>query len=98
MYNGLTTSYYLDFEYNLNDMYEVMAYASEARTMPLGRVSDGLGTQINLQLYWPTDSDPDPTFGNYGRPKWHSGEFNFNNMSQNMYWQNLLGHNGFGLF
>jgi hypothetical protein len=98
MYSSLTTTRFLDFEYNLDDMYEVMAYASEARTIPLGRVNDGLGTQVNLQLYWPTDSDPDPTWGTYGRPKWHSGEFNFNNMSQNLYWQNLLGPNGFGIF
>lgn len=89
---------WFDFEYNLNDMYEVMSYASEARTMPIGIVPDGLGKQVDIRLFWPSDSEPSLDNGNYGRHKWHSAEFRSNNTSQNGYWSNLLGKNGFGIF
>lgn len=98
-YNDLTTSYYLDFEYNLNDMYEVMTYASEARTIPLGVLGESgvLERYLNLASVWPTDTAPGGN-GNYSRPKWHSAEFNFNNMSQSSYWANLVGQAGFRIF
>jgi hypothetical protein len=92
--------YYLDFEYNLNDMYEVMAYASEARTYPLGRLGETgvLENKLDLSLIWLGDSDPDPNWGIYGRRKWHSAEFNFNYMTQSVYWRNLVGQAGFFIF
>ena len=92
--------YYLDFEYNLNNMYEVMAYASEARTLPLGRFGDTgvLERRLDLSLVWLGDSDADPNLGIYGRLKWHSAEFNFNYLTQNIYWANLIGRNGFTIF
>jgi pimeloyl-ACP methyl ester carboxylesterase len=91
---------YYDFEYNLNDMYEVMAYASEARTYPLGRSGETgvLERRLDLSLIWLGDSDPDPNWGIYGRRKWHSGEFNFNYMTQSVYWRNLVGQAGFFIF
>jgi hypothetical protein len=95
-----STSYYLDFEFNLNDMYEVMAYASEARTIPLGVLGETgvLENKLNLLDIWLGDSDPNNGHGIYGHPKWHSAEFNFNYMTQSVYWSHLLGRDGFFIF
>jgi hypothetical protein len=91
--------FFFDFEYNLNDMYQVMAYASESRTIPLGVLGETgvLESKLNLTDIWPSDSDP-LDGKNYGRHKWHSAEFRSNNMGQSSYWANLIGRNGFFIF
>ncbi len=100
MYFSLTGIRYLDAERNLSNMYEVMAYASEARTMPLGVVGEStvMEGQFNLWSAWPVDTDPNNGNGNYARRKWHSAEFRSNNMIQNLYWANIVGRNGFSIF
>jgi pimeloyl-ACP methyl ester carboxylesterase len=95
--DGWFSGRYLNFEFVLNDMYEAMSLAAEARTYPLGRIPDGLGQQIDLRSLWPTDGEPDPDLGVYGRHKWHSGEFRSNNIRQGNYWNFLLTDQGFNL-
>ena len=89
---------YLDFEFRLNDAYEAMAFASEARSYPLGKISDGVSLEraLNLSLVWPADTEP--LSGNFSRHKWHSGEFRSNYNKQQIYWANLVGQAGFRLF
>jgi hypothetical protein len=90
----------LDFEYKLQDMYEVMSYASEARSYPIGVVADSslLDDQVNLWTVWPVDTEPDSSNGTYGRHKWHSAQFRSNYARQEGYWRNLVGRNGFNIF
>jgi pimeloyl-ACP methyl ester carboxylesterase len=90
----------LDFEYKLQDMYEVMSYASEARSYPIGVVADStlLERRLNLWNVWPADDEPDIANGAYGRHKWHSAQFRSNYVRQERYWRNLIGRNGLAIF
>ncbi len=89
---------FLDFEFRINDTYEAMAFASEARSYPLGMLSDenALDEKLNLWTIWPTD--PEPLNGIFSRHKWHSGQFRSNFIQQNTYWRTLIGLNGFRIF
>jgi pimeloyl-ACP methyl ester carboxylesterase len=89
----------LDWEYTLKDMYEVMSFASEARTVALGTVNDANAMEelVNLASVWPPDTETDSEYGVYARHKWHSGQFRANNMKQRFYWQTLLSAQGFDI-
>lgn len=89
----------LDWEYRLNDMYEVLAFASESRTAPVGATLDTsvMERRLSLQTVWPTDIEPDANNGNHGRHKWHSGQFRMNNAMQKDYWRALLDIRGFNI-
>jgi len=79
---------------SIDDRYEIMAFDSEPRSLPLGIVSgniSGLSKQ-SLPDIWPAD----PLDGNdYHTHPWHSAEFRFDNMNQSIYWRKLL--QAFGL-
>jgi hypothetical protein len=88
------------------DRYRIMAYAAEPRSLALGAISNEVigFSLINLgsappdrsasSNIWPTDT----LSGNqYSAHPWHSAQFRFDNMGQNMYWQALLGPTGFNL-
>ena len=100
LYSGLLSSRFLDFEYDANAMYEVMAYASETRTLPLGALGETgvMERKFNLWDAWLGDPDPNNGNGIYARHKWHSAQFRSNYTTQNIYWANLLGKNGFVIF
>ncbi len=87
----------LDWEYNLKDMYQVMSFASEARTFSLGAsaAQNALEQQVDLTTVWPADVDPIGIFSLYGRHKWHSAQFRSNFIQQGNYWSTLLGLRGF---
>jgi hypothetical protein len=72
---------------NVQDRYEIMAYASEPRSKALGGVTtvNGFSAQ-NLPGIWPADS----TGHNYADHRWHSAQFRFTNMDQHDYWHTLL--------
>ena len=87
----------LDWEYFQSDMYEVMAFASESRTVSLGTSFDPniLEQRVDLRTVWGTDTDVSSIFGQFGRHKWHSAQFRSTNMRQRTYWSVLLGLRGF---
>lgn len=96
----LISSRTLDFEFRLNDTYEVLSLAVEGRTYPLGRIPDPntLDDELDLRSVWGTDPDQDPNLGQFGRHKWHSGQFRSNYIRQQSYWRTLLGSQGFNIF
>jgi hypothetical protein len=79
--------------------YEIMAFAAEARSRPLGVMANvgGLPDPLDLRTIWPPDPNPDPANGAYGAHKWHSPQFRSTNMRQQGYWRALLDNRGFGL-
>lgn len=85
----------------LEDRYEIMAFAAEARTSALGRTP--LNAQImpgvNLQDtdIWPADATPSQRNGTHGAHKWHSAQFRSTNMRQKGYWKTVLGPEAFNL-
>ncbi len=86
---------------DLQDRYEIMAFAAEARSKALGAVIVGNEVfQANVNLgglgaagepIWPADLTARP----YSTHKWHSAQFRSTNMRQKGYWKELLGPRGF---
>jgi hypothetical protein len=77
---------------NVQDRYEIMAYAAEPRSLPLGGVNSGLKTSSRLPQpggVWPYDTLPQD-FGPYSAHPWHSAQFRFANGEQAKYWNSLL--------
>jgi len=75
--------------FDLSDPYEILAYAAEPRSLPLGAIARsiaGFSGGQNLQVVFP----PDTWSNGYRDHPWHSGEFNFDNMMQQGYWRALL--------
>jgi hypothetical protein len=75
---------------NVNDEYEIMAFAAQAQCAPLGD-SSGVGnvtTNLSLQSLWPTDNIS--SGHDYSDHAWHSAEFRFDNMGQDPYWNELM--------
>ena len=87
----------LDWEYDLVDMYEVLAFGSEARSRALGAAWEEslLEQELDLGGVWPDDVETSVNNPPYSRPKWHSAQFRMNNMVQAGYWRTLLGRRGF---
>ena len=90
----------LDWKYELNDMYEALAFCSESRVRALGAAwdVDALDAVVDLHSVWPPDTEIDNDLKKYGRHKWHSGQFRMNNMLQFPYWRELLQPRGFQIF
>ncbi len=81
---------------NVQDRYQIMAYAAEPRSKALGGVSDAVGfAPSSLQGLWPPDNLS--STHDYSTHPWHSAEFRFTNADQQNYWHALLGQNGFDL-
>jgi hypothetical protein len=80
---------------NVQDRYEITAFAAEARSKALGGITSVAGfNPQNLAALWP----PAPYENqNYSTHQWHSAEFRFSNAEQNNYWKTLLGRDGFNL-
>ena len=93
------TALHLGDASNVQDRYEIMAYAAQPRSIALGAVPDISGaafaTTQNLQspTIWPPDTfAPDNQPQNqYAEHQWHSAEFRFTNADQQKYWHALLG-------
>jgi hypothetical protein len=95
--SGLVFDLHLGNAAGVIDRYEIMAYAAEPRSYPLGAVATSVAGFTSLGLPGgPWTSDPFST-GDYSEHPWHSGEFRFDNMIQNKYWHAVLGPNGFDL-
>jgi hypothetical protein len=80
--------------------YEIMAFAAEARSRPLGVLAvaplESVSlARVNPARIWPPDTE-DPQEP-YSRHKWHSAQFRSTNMRQQGYWSTLLGQDGFGI-
>ena len=103
---GLANGLHLGNSANVQDRYQIMAYAAQPRSLALGAVLDvspsafgptqslpPFGTQAGV---WPTDTFNEPN-GLYSSHVWHSAEFLFTNADQQNYWHALLGPNGFDL-
>ncbi len=72
---------------NVGDRYEIMSYASEPRSRALGRTPGnlaGFNETVNMRTLWPADAN------NHKGREWHSGQFNFNNMKQKAFWNQIL--------
>ena len=81
-----------DIVTNLNNHYEVMAYAAESRSTALGATL-GINdfANINLTTKWPSD----PFAHGYADHFWHSAEFRGVYWLQQEYWSTLLGTEAF---
>jgi hypothetical protein len=83
------------------DRYEIFSGCDEARCHALGAQADVgggfTGAQIDLRTIWPPDNSTDDPTKKYSDHKWHSAEFNFDNMQQGIFWETLLGIQGFNL-
>jgi hypothetical protein len=103
-WNHFEYDYYLDAPHtldivtNLNDRYNVLAYAANPYSTALGATpivkftaSFNLANQANQM--WP----PDPTGNNYTEHFWHSAEFRGDYWQQQGYWSELLGVDAFNL-
>ncbi|MEI7533958.1 MAG: alpha/beta hydrolase [Verrucomicrobiae bacterium] len=95
---GTSSTHYLDFPTNV---YEIFAYCDEARCFALGAQVDVggkfSGAQLDLKTIWPDDTSTSDTNQKYKAHKWHSAEFNFDNIQQKDFWNAVLGQSGFGL-
>jgi hypothetical protein len=82
---------------HVQDRYEIMSFAAEARSKALGGTADvnALTDNINLQSLWPPDTDGRQR--PYSSHKWHSAEFRSTNMRQRKYWQTILGSRAFNI-
>ncbi len=75
---------------NVQDRYEIMARAAQARSKALGAVPAVAGfVPQNLPSLWPVDTFPQ-TNGPYSAHPWHSAQFRFTNADQKSYWHALL--------
>jgi hypothetical protein len=90
----------------VGDRYEIMAFASESRTMAVGAAGALPGLRVlDLTGVWPSDNQSvklhtdtgHPDGLNYSAHKWHSAQFRSTNMRQNGYWKALLDDRGFNL-
>lgn len=87
---GVGEALYLGNATNVQDRYQIMAYASEPRSKALGGVSDAAGfTPSSLQALWPQDNFSQPN-GLYSSHPWHSAQFRFTNADQEYYWQQIM--------
>ena len=76
---------------DVRDRYEIMAHISEPRSRALGRTPGGIlgfDSNTNLQTLWPVSG------GDFRLRPWHSAQFRFTNMDQNLVWFNLVGKFG----
>jgi pimeloyl-ACP methyl ester carboxylesterase len=90
--SGTPTILNLGNSSNVQDRYEIMAYASEPRSKALGGIPDvdaGIFTPQNLQSLWPPDQFAQAN-GPYSAHPWHSAQFRFTNADQHRYWQTLM--------
>ena len=81
------------------DRYEIMAYASEPRSVALGGISSsvaGFATSVNMATtsIWPSDTFDQTHGGAYSAHIWHSAEFLFTNADMEKYWNFLLSEYG----
>jgi hypothetical protein len=96
---GLANGLHLGNSANVQDRYQIMAYAAQPRSLALGAVLDvssnafgptqslpPSGTQAGV---WPTDTFNEPN-GLYSSHVWHSAEFLFANSDQQNYWNTLM--------
>ena len=78
---------------NVQDRYEIMAYAAQPRSKALGAVLDvssaAFATSQNLPNIWPQDNFPE-THGPYSAHPWHSAQFRFTYAEQQNYWNALM--------
>ena len=82
------TTLHLGTPANVQDRYEIMAYASEPRCRALGATPNAAGFgSASLQDLWPNDLF---NGNNYSTHPWHSAQFRFTNSDQKDYWHNVL--------
>ncbi|MFT3830618.1 MAG: alpha/beta hydrolase [Opitutaceae bacterium] len=90
----------------VGDRYEIMAFASESRTMAVGAAGPLPSfAALDLTGVWPADNQSvklhkdtnHPDGLNYSAHKWHSAQFRSTNMRQRGYWRVLLSDLGFDL-
>jgi len=99
-YQGDETSH-LNFPTNT---YAIFAYCDEARCYALGAQANVGGAfqrgvtyqQVSLPSVWPVDTHPHSA-GSYSAHVWHSAEFRSDNPSRTVFWNTVLGINGFDL-
>jgi hypothetical protein len=79
--------------------YEIFSYAAPSWSYALGAQADvgGFSKETDLRGIWPSDNSTDDETKKYSVHKWHSAEFNFDNMQQANFWKTLLGSQGFNL-
>lgn len=91
---------------NVQDRYEIMAFAAESRTKAVGAAGALPGLRaVDLTGIWPADNQSvklhkdinHPDGLNYSAHKWHSAQFRSTNMRQSSYWRVLLSDRGFDL-
>jgi len=85
---------------NVNNQYEIMAFAAQAQCAPLGDssgVGNLTGDGTSLQSLWPADniSGTLNTTSPYNEHAWHDAEFLFDASSQSQYWKKVM--QAFGL-
>ncbi len=86
----------LDIVGSTNDRYDVLAYAANPYSRPLGIVPIGTFTRgVNLQDFWPPDVVHPST--PYNEHFYHSAEFRGDYWQEVGYWGELLGSDGFNL-
>jgi hypothetical protein len=91
------TNLHLGTVTNVQDRYEIMAYASQPYSKALGEVPDAAGFALqNMQSssVWPTDTQAQPN-GPYSAHVWHSAQFLFANDDMQNYWSTLMANFGF---
>jgi hypothetical protein len=95
---GAITSLHLGTAGQVQDRYEIMAYASQPWSNALGAVPNvaGFAPQKLPSLWLPDPFETDPS-KLYSDHPWHSAQFRFTNADQANYWHALLGQNGFDL-
>jgi alpha-tubulin suppressor-like RCC1 family protein len=87
----LTSDAYINFDIvtNLNNRYEVMAFAAEPYTTAFGATPGvhNISASADLTTIWPS---PDPLFSDYGAHFYHSAEFRGDPAWQWNYWNTVL--------
>jgi hypothetical protein len=96
---GLANGLHLGNSANVQDRYQIMAYAAQPRSLALGAVLDvsinafgptqSLPPSATQAGVWPTDTFNEPN-GLYSSHVWHSAEFLFTNADQQNYWNTLM--------
>jgi len=89
-----TPTTYFDIVNNLNNRYEVMAFAAPSYSTALGATPNVLNISENLDLstIWPVD----PTGNNFTEHFYHSAEFRGDAWQEWNYWGTLLYSSQFG--
>jgi hypothetical protein len=88
------TGVLVDIVTNLNNHYEIMAYAAEPRSTALG-ATPGISTitrNLDLTTIWPADTSGH----NYADHLWHSAEFRGDYWQEQGYWNDLLFSSQYG--